>query len=1008
MSEAEPKLEMTRLGGYTIVRKLAKGGMAEIYLARSVGPEGFSKLVVLKRILPKYAENQRFVQLFLDEAKLAASLDHPHIVSVYDMGRVDGHYFFTMEYVHGQDTRSILRKASRSKTHPIPIAIAVQIARTMASALHHAHERKRPDGTSRDVVHRDVSPSNILVSYDGAIKLADFGVAKAASSTVRTRTGALKGKVGYMSPEQARGMAIDRRSDIFSLGVVLWELISMRRLFKTDNDLATIQAIINTPPPPLADFRNDCPPELERIARRALEKDPATRYQTAQDLQRDLDELGREHKLDQSSIALSKYMTELFDTELAAWREAQSSGSTVTDFIVAHSSPAHATPVSESDLSLDDPEDIDDDDDEPEEPDDPEDMVALPQLAPRAGVISDEPDDATDFGPPPTMDAAFKIPVRPPTSGPRPLAATVPRTPKPPVLGMPNDTQRDDNPFDTDNAATRLRANPMTGDPAFEMPTRVGDPVFGEEAPTVSAPPDILQKAFAETDETVQASPRYTDPGALPDAAYPTPPPGSLLYKEAPTTPFTKAASTAQYPVPDKKPPPNLPSVPHTSNLGALPPDPSILMAPPTPGMVPRSSGSTAPTIAGQPPMPGTHGQPGMPGSMQSAKPGAGPPGSMQPDSMEPSSMEPGSMQPSSMQPGWMQPGSNQLGSNQLGSMQPGSNQPGSMQPQSIYPMQPGSNQLGSNQLGSNQLGSMEPGSMQPGSNQPSSMQPGWMQPGSNQPGSMQPGMQSDSTQRGMQPGSMPGMQSGSNQPESNQPGSMQPGSMQPGSMQPLSMYPTQDSIPGSMQLGSNQPGSMQPHSMYQGSNQPGSMQPHSMYPMQPGMPGSMQPGAMAHNSTGGMPAYPVMRPNTPAGGIPSMTYPSSQDFDPNLSIDLAPQRRWVMIAGIAVAVTVILIVLIVIFSRGSADEEQLEPEEPTAPMKKAAPPPAPKAALPPKVEPKVVAKAGSGSAKPTSGSAGSAGSAEPKPETAPVVENTPLPKITKPPPTMRRPTKRR
>jgi serine/threonine protein kinase len=167
---------MARLGGYTIVRKLAKGGMAEIYLARSLGPEGFEKLVVLKRILPKYASNPKFVQLFLDEAKLAASLDHPNVVHVYDMGRVDGHYFFTMEYVHGQDTRSILRKASRLKGHHIPIAIAVQIVRSMASALHHAHERKRPDGTARDIVHRDVSPSNILVSYDGAIKLADFGV----------------------------------------------------------------------------------------------------------------------------------------------------------------------------------------------------------------------------------------------------------------------------------------------------------------------------------------------------------------------------------------------------------------------------------------------------------------------------------------------------------------------------------------------------------------------------------------------------------------------------------------------------------------------------------------------------------------------------------------------------------------------------------------------------------------------------------------------------------------
>ncbi|MEO8703585.1 MAG: serine/threonine-protein kinase [Kofleriaceae bacterium] len=410
-AEPEPKHETQRLGSYAIVRKLARGGMAELFLARSVGPEGFEKLVVLKKILPRYAENPRFVQLFLDEAKLAAGLDHPHIAHVYDMGRVDGHYFFTMEYVHGQDVRAILRRTERTKRR-MPIELVVQIGRNVASALHYAHERRRPDGTLREIVHRDVSPSNVLVSYDGAVKLADFGVAKAATSTARTRTGTLKGKVGYMSPEQARGQPIDRRSDIFSLGVMMWELLAVRRLFKTDNDLATIQAIINLEPPSLVQVRDDCPPELQRIIEKALAKDPTVRYQTAQQLQRDLDELAREQRLNQSSIALSSYLNELFESEISAWREAQASGITVTDYLVASNEVA----VSESELSVDDdelepePELELEDDDEPDaaaaEGEDEEDEPSERVLPPVVGAISNDAElgeEKTTLGPPPVM-----------------------------------------------------------------------------------------------------------------------------------------------------------------------------------------------------------------------------------------------------------------------------------------------------------------------------------------------------------------------------------------------------------------------------------------------------------------------------------------------------------------------------------------------------------------------------------------------------------------------------
>jgi len=338
--------------------------MAELFLSRTVGPEGFEKLVVLKKILPTHSENPKFVRLFLDEAKLAATLDHPNIAHVYDMGKVDGHYFFTMEYVHGQDVRTTMRRTARLDIL-FPIDHAVQIARNVAAALHYAHERRRPDGSLLDIVHRDVSPSNMIVSYDGAVKLVDFGVAKATTSTVKTRTGTLKGKIAYMSPEQAKGAPLDRRSDIFSLGIVLWEMVTSQRLFKAENDLATIQQIINSKPTAPSTHRPDCTAELERIILKALAIDLDERYQTAEQLQLDLEELAREQKLKQSPVSLRGYMHELFADEIQAWSAAQASGQTLTEHMVDKATEM-TTPVSESELYA--LEDFVDDDDDSENP----------------------------------------------------------------------------------------------------------------------------------------------------------------------------------------------------------------------------------------------------------------------------------------------------------------------------------------------------------------------------------------------------------------------------------------------------------------------------------------------------------------------------------------------------------------------------------------------------------------------------------------------------------------
>jgi len=341
-----------RLGSYEILGKLARGGMAELFLAR--GGEG-NRLVVLKKILPTNAENPRFVRLFLDEARLVAGLDHPHIARVYDTGVADGGYYFTMEYIHGQDVRTVLRRTDRQGDR-FPIKHGVLIGRDIASALHYAHERRGTTGELLGIVHRDVSPSNVIVSYEGATKLVDFGVAKAANSSTKTRTGALKGKISYMSPEQARGGAIDRRSDIFSLGIVLWEMATTRRLFKAENDLATIQMIINTPAPAPSSINPECTPALDKVILKALSPSVEARYQTAEEIHADLDALVRDTHMTQSTTELGEHMHVLFAAEIGAWKAAQAAGITLIDHVVSKSMIELTTPISDSELELEDDE----------------------------------------------------------------------------------------------------------------------------------------------------------------------------------------------------------------------------------------------------------------------------------------------------------------------------------------------------------------------------------------------------------------------------------------------------------------------------------------------------------------------------------------------------------------------------------------------------------------------------------------------------------------------------
>ena len=275
-----------RIGKYRIVRDVGVGGMAEVFLASREGPEGFAKPYVIKRILPQYSRHEQFAGMFVTEAKIAAILDHPNIVHVFDFEIENGNYYLVMEYVAGAALTGIMR-ASGKKGLPLGPQVALEIGVAVAHALAYAHDLTLPDGKTLDLVHRDVSPGNVLISRDGAVKLADFGVVK--TSMTETVVGFVSGKWAYMSPEQISGQAVDQRSDIFSLGIVLYEVITGRRLFRGSSAADTASRVMQAPVARLTAVVPDIDPRLDQIVMRMLERDPAERYQSAAALAADMD-----------------------------------------------------------------------------------------------------------------------------------------------------------------------------------------------------------------------------------------------------------------------------------------------------------------------------------------------------------------------------------------------------------------------------------------------------------------------------------------------------------------------------------------------------------------------------------------------------------------------------------------------------------------------------------------------------------------------------------------------
>jgi serine/threonine-protein kinase len=277
-----PESQQHQQQRYRVIEKLASGGMAEVFRAESAGLEGFKKQVAIKRVLPHLSEKKKFISMFLDEARLSAHLSHSNCVQVFDIGVGDNAYFIVMEYVDGADLKAVL-ETLKKQGRELPVEEAVFICIKICEGLCYAHELTDSEGRPFAVVHRDVSPPNVLMTRHGEIKIVDFGLAKASSQLEKSEPGIIKGKFSYLSPEAALGKDVDHRTDIFAVGILLWEMLAGRRLFLGDTDFATVKLVQQAAVPPLSKANPKVTADLERIVNKSLARDPAQRYQSARD-----------------------------------------------------------------------------------------------------------------------------------------------------------------------------------------------------------------------------------------------------------------------------------------------------------------------------------------------------------------------------------------------------------------------------------------------------------------------------------------------------------------------------------------------------------------------------------------------------------------------------------------------------------------------------------------------------------------------------------------------------
>jgi serine/threonine-protein kinase len=567
------------VNNYEVLGKLAAGGMAEIFLAKGASAGGVERYVVLKRILRHRAADAQLVRMFLDEARLAAQLQHSNIAQVYDIGKLGDSFFFTMEYVHGETVRSLLHRANGTRT-PVPIGCVLTIAAGALAGLHYAHEKKSMDGRPLGIVHRDVSPSNLMISYDGTVKVVDFGVAKAADRMTETSSGTVKGKISYLAPEQiTKGGGVDRRSDLFSFGIVLWEMLTTRRLYRRETDFESMAAIVPS------SLRPDVPRELDEMTLRLLSKSPADRYQSAAELQEAIEEIAVRTGCVLSTPPVARFLRELFGQRPEPWIVTEMTEAAEGVTVTMSSSVAEELGLRE----LDAPE---------------AQLEAVPDWTHRPSIEADAYDSWPPTPPAPAPEPGTLTAVMTPRSVAAAAAATKAPSARPtPPAGIASRPAQP-SPPSTSPAAPAPHVQASIGtQPGVVAPAVAPIEAHPTPPPTPAAPSVPQASPFAPTPSTAQTSPlgdsAPSASSAPPFAPQPTPTPSTPQAPQPPpsisqTPPFapqpTPTPSTPQAPQPP-------PSISQTPPFAAQPtPTPSA-----TPPPFARSPTGSAPAFPSTP-----------------------------------------------------------------------------------------------------------------------------------------------------------------------------------------------------------------------------------------------------------------------------------------------------------------------------------------------------------------------------------------------------------------------
>ncbi|HYU16097.1 MAG TPA: serine/threonine-protein kinase, partial [Candidatus Acidoferrum sp.] len=302
-------------GKYLLLDRVSVGGMAEVFRAKSYGVEGFEKVIAIKRILPAMGEDKDFIKMFIDEAKIAGQLSHANICHIFELGKIGGSHFIAMEYIWGKDLLQIQNRL-RKVGQVMPVGMACYVIAKVCEGLDYAHRKKDAMGRPLEIIHRDCSPQNVLVSYEGEVKLIDFGIARAASRSSRTNAGVLKGKFGYMSPEQVRGLPLDHRSDLFAVGTCFYESLTGERLFLGESDFSTLEKVRNADIRPPSQLNRSIPPEVEAIVMRALARDPKARFESGAEMHAALQSYLTRQAVPSTNKSLADWLRHAFKDDL--------------------------------------------------------------------------------------------------------------------------------------------------------------------------------------------------------------------------------------------------------------------------------------------------------------------------------------------------------------------------------------------------------------------------------------------------------------------------------------------------------------------------------------------------------------------------------------------------------------------------------------------------------------------------------------------------------------------